>query len=49
MPPASSGASPDTALGVFTEQGPWVVDPDALTWRPGWPGSGPASTPSSPA
>ncbi len=32
--PAGAGA-PDTAIGVFTERGPWVVDPDALSWRPG--------------
>ena len=31
--PASS--SPDLALGAFTEQGPWVVDPDRLVWLPG--------------
>ena len=29
------GASPDTALGVFTDHGPWVVDPDELAWRTG--------------
>ncbi len=26
-------ASPDTAFGVFTEAGPWVVDPEELPWR----------------
>ncbi len=26
-------ASPDTEFGVFTDVGPWVVDPDALPWR----------------
>ncbi len=26
-------ASPDTAFGVFTDAGPWVVDPEALPWR----------------
>jgi ubiquinone biosynthesis protein len=26
-------ASPDTALGVFTDDGPWVVDPDSMPWR----------------
>jgi len=31
------GASPDTAVGVFTDHGPWVVDPDALSWRKGLP------------
>jgi len=31
--PDAPGASPDTAIGVFTEHGPWVVDPDALAWR----------------
>ena len=29
----ASDASPDTAIGVFTEHGPWLVDPDALAWR----------------
>ena len=24
---------PDTAFGVFTDAGPWVVDPEALPWR----------------
>ncbi len=27
--------SPDLAYGAFTEQGPWVVDPDRLAWRRG--------------
>lgn len=27
--------TPDVALGAFTDEGPWVVDPDALTWRRG--------------
>jgi ubiquinone biosynthesis protein len=26
-------ASPDLAIGGFTDDGPWVVDPDAMTWR----------------
>jgi len=26
-------AAPDLALGAFTDEGPWVVEPDALTWR----------------
>ena len=26
-------ASPDTAFGVFTDAGPWVVDPGAMPWR----------------
>src|SRR5580692_6397309 len=25
----------DTEFGAFTDNGPWVVDPDALVWRPG--------------
>jgi ubiquinone biosynthesis protein len=25
--------SPDVEYGSFTDHGPWVVDPDALTWR----------------
>ena len=28
----------DTVLGVFTDDGPWVVDPDALVWRRGLAG-----------
>lgn len=27
--------SPDLAYGAFSDDGPWVVDPDALTWRDG--------------
>lgn len=27
--------SPDVAFGVFTDSGPWVVDPDELRWRRG--------------
>jgi ubiquinone biosynthesis protein len=26
-------ASPDLAIGGFTDDGPWVVDPEAMTWR----------------
>jgi ubiquinone biosynthesis protein len=26
-------ASPDLAIGGFTDEGPWVVDPDAMAWR----------------
>ncbi len=25
--------APDTAIGAFSDSGPWVVDPDALRWR----------------
>jgi ubiquinone biosynthesis protein len=25
--------SPDCAFGVFTDHGPWVIDPDALAWK----------------
>jgi ubiquinone biosynthesis protein len=25
----------DTEIGVFTDDGPWEVDPDTLAWRPG--------------
>jgi len=32
--PASQSA-PDLELGAFTEQGPWVVDPDHLVWKRG--------------
>jgi ubiquinone biosynthesis protein len=27
--------NPDTAFGVFSDEGPWTVDPDALAWRRG--------------
>jgi ubiquinone biosynthesis protein len=30
-------ASPDLAIGGFTEEGPWVVEPDAMPWRAGVP------------
>jgi ubiquinone biosynthesis protein len=26
-------ASPDLAIGSFTDRGPWVVEPDAMPWR----------------
>ncbi|HEY1827115.1 MAG TPA: AarF/UbiB family protein [Acidimicrobiales bacterium] len=35
-PPA--GAARDTAIGVFTDNGPWEVDLDALAWRRGLAG-----------
>src|SRR5712671_1095515 len=25
--------SPELAIGSFSDRGPWVVDPDAMTWR----------------
>ncbi len=25
--------SPDLAIGSFTDHGPWVVEPEAMTWR----------------
>jgi ubiquinone biosynthesis protein len=28
-----SVTSPDLAIGGFTDDGPWVVDPDAMPWR----------------
>jgi ubiquinone biosynthesis protein len=28
-------ASPDLAIGAFTQRGPWVVDPSAMRWRVG--------------
>jgi ubiquinone biosynthesis protein len=34
----AEAAAPDTAIGVFTEAGPWNVDPEALTWRRGLAG-----------
>jgi ubiquinone biosynthesis protein len=33
--PPSSRPPRDTAIGVFTDDGPWEVDPDALEWRHG--------------
>lgn len=32
---AAPPPSPDLAVGAFTDHGPWVVDPDRLTWRRG--------------
>jgi ubiquinone biosynthesis protein len=29
--------SPDLEIGGFTDEGPWVVDPDAMPWRAGVP------------
>jgi ubiquinone biosynthesis protein len=34
-PESSRDLSPDVAIGGFSDHGPWVVDPDAMTWRPG--------------
>jgi ubiquinone biosynthesis protein len=35
-PPApAAGIARDTAIGVFTDEGPWEVDLDALEWRQG--------------
>jgi ubiquinone biosynthesis protein len=31
----TTDTSPDLAIGAFTDHGPWVVDPDALSWRKG--------------
>src|SRR5271163_3638162 len=31
-------ASPDTEFGTFSDAGPWVIDLDALAWRPGLDG-----------
>jgi ubiquinone biosynthesis protein len=33
MAAADAPFSPDLAIGAFTDHGPWVVEPDALTWR----------------
>jgi ubiquinone biosynthesis protein len=30
--------NPDTAFGTFSESGPWVLDPDRLSWRIGLTG-----------
>jgi ubiquinone biosynthesis protein len=35
--PESATAS-DTALGTFSDAGPWIVDPERLTWRRGLAG-----------
>lgn len=32
---APTPPSPDLTVGSFTDHGPWVVDPDALSWRRG--------------
>ena len=32
---AANPPSPDLTVGSFTDHGPWVVDPDKLTWRRG--------------
>jgi ubiquinone biosynthesis protein len=34
------GARPDLAIGAFTPDGPWTVDPAAMPWRFGQGGSG---------
>ncbi len=31
-------ASPDRALGTFSDTGPWIIVPDELAWRPGLAG-----------
>ena len=38
MTTPAPGTSPDTSIGVFTEDGPWIVDLDALSWRAGLAG-----------
>ena len=35
VPPEPAAPSPDLAFGAFSEQGPWVVEPDRLAWRHG--------------
>ena len=35
--PSPSGPSPDTAFAVFTDAGPWRVDPATVWWRRGLP------------
>jgi ubiquinone biosynthesis protein len=35
MTGTADGASADLAIGAFTENGPWVVEPDAMPWRAG--------------
>jgi ubiquinone biosynthesis protein len=30
-----TSASPDLRHGAFSDRGPWEVDPDRMTWRPG--------------
>jgi ubiquinone biosynthesis protein len=34
-PDSESEIESDTALGTFSDAGPWVIDPDRLTWRRG--------------
>jgi ubiquinone biosynthesis protein len=29
----NSGPAPDLAIGSFTDHGPWVVEPEKMTWR----------------
>lgn len=36
--PPRAHVSPDTAVGIFTDEGPWEVDLDALEWRRGLAG-----------
>ncbi|MDP1821030.1 MAG: hypothetical protein Q8K58_14220 [Acidimicrobiales bacterium] len=35
---ATTGPPPDLALGSFSDDGPWIVDPDAMPWRGAVPG-----------
>ena len=35
--PRNPGPSPDTAIAVFTDHGPWTLDPDTVRWRRGLP------------
>ncbi len=37
-PPWPGPRAADTAFAAFSDSGPWVVDPDALTWRNGLAG-----------
>ena len=32
---STAPASPDTAEFTFTDHGPWVVEPDKITWTAG--------------
>ncbi len=36
--PRPPDAPPDVAFATFSDDGPWIVDPDALTWRRGLTG-----------
>jgi ubiquinone biosynthesis protein len=38
MPAPRRAYTGDTAIGVFTEDGPWEVDPDKMAWRRGLTG-----------